>query len=62
MQKSGYQRAKERQIALMKRGFDMGSKGKITITREELHERRYIGSPQQPQVLVLGFHDHCSSH
>lgn len=40
MQNSGYQRARERQIALMKKGFDMGSKGKITITREELHERR----------------------
>lgn len=40
MQKSGYQRARERQIALMKKGFDLGSKGKITITRDELHERR----------------------
>lgn len=40
MQKSGYQRARERQIALMKKGFDLGSKGKITITREDLHERR----------------------
>jgi len=39
-QKSGYQRARERQIALMKKGFDLGSKGKITITREDLHERR----------------------
>lgn len=39
-QESGYQRARERQIALMKKGFDLGSKGKITITREELHERR----------------------
>lgn len=39
-QESGYQRARERQIALMKKGFDLGSKGKITITREDLHERR----------------------
>ena len=39
-QKSGYQRARERQIALMKKGVDLGSKGKITITREDLHERR----------------------
>ena len=39
-QKSGYQRARERQIALMKKGFDMGSKGKVAVTREELHERR----------------------
>ena len=40
MQKSGYQRARERQIALMKKGVDLGSKGKIAIAREELHERR----------------------
>lgn len=40
VQKSGYQRARERQIALMKKGFDLGSKGKITITRDDLHERR----------------------
>ena len=39
-QKSGYQRARERQISLMKKGVDLGSKGKITITREDLHERR----------------------
>lgn len=40
MQESGYQRARERQIALMKKGVDLGSKGKVTITREDLHERR----------------------
>ena len=40
MQKSGYQRARERQIALMKKGVDLGSKGKIATTREDLHERR----------------------
>jgi hypothetical protein len=37
---TGYQRAKDRQIALMKKGFDMGTKGKISTSREELHERR----------------------
>jgi metal-responsive CopG/Arc/MetJ family transcriptional regulator len=36
---SGYQRARDRQIALMEQGFDMGTKGKVTITREELHAR-----------------------
>ena len=39
-QETGYQKAKERQIALMKKGFDLGTKGKISISREELHERR----------------------
>lgn len=39
-QETGYQRAKERQIALMKKGFDLGTKGKVSISREELHERR----------------------
>jgi metal-responsive CopG/Arc/MetJ family transcriptional regulator len=39
-EKSEYEQAKERQIALMEKGFNLGSKGKITVTREELHERR----------------------
>jgi len=38
-EETGYQRAKNRQISLMEKGFDMGTKGKITISREELHER-----------------------
>jgi len=38
-EETGYQRAKERQIALMEEGTDLGTKGKITISREELHER-----------------------
>ena len=37
---TGYQRAKERQIALMEKGVDLGTKGKITFSREELYERR----------------------
>lgn len=37
---TGYQRAKDRQISLMKKGFNFGTKGKISVTREELHERR----------------------
>ena len=38
--KTGYQRAKDRQIALMQKGFNLGTKGKIFVSREELHERR----------------------
>ena len=36
-EESGYQRARERQVALMKKGFDLGTKGKITASRKELH-------------------------
>ena len=39
-EETGYQRAKERQLALMEKGFNLGTKGRITISREELHERR----------------------
>ena len=39
-EESGYQRARDRQVALMDRGFNLGTKGKITVTREELHARR----------------------
>ncbi|MBF0557404.1 MAG: ribbon-helix-helix protein, CopG family [Nitrospirae bacterium] len=37
---TGYEEAMERQIRLMKKGFDLGIKGRIKWTREELHERR----------------------
>jgi hypothetical protein len=39
-EETGYQRAKDRQTALMEKGFDLGTKGKITVSREDLHERR----------------------
>ncbi|OGW44367.1 MAG: CopG family transcriptional regulator [Nitrospirae bacterium RBG_13_41_22] len=39
-QETGYKEAMERQIRLMKKGFDLGTKGQITISRDELHERR----------------------
>jgi metal-responsive CopG/Arc/MetJ family transcriptional regulator len=39
-EESGYRRARDRQIALMEKAFDLGTKGKINITREELHARR----------------------
>jgi hypothetical protein len=37
-EETGYPIAKERQIKFMKKGFDMGTRGKISISREELHE------------------------
>jgi len=37
---TGYKEAMERQIKLMKKGFNMGTKGKIAWTREDIHERR----------------------
>ncbi|MEW6418245.1 MAG: DUF6364 family protein [Nitrospirota bacterium] len=39
-QETGYKEAMERQIRLMKKGFNLGTKGQITISRDELHERR----------------------
>ncbi|HKC24398.1 MAG TPA: CopG family transcriptional regulator [Thermoanaerobaculia bacterium] len=35
-----YERARKREIARMRKGYDLGTYGKITWTREELHERR----------------------
>ncbi len=37
---TGYERAKERHMKLLKKGFDLGTKGHFTISREDLHERR----------------------
>lgn len=37
---TGYREAMERQIKLMKKGFNMGTKGRVAWTREDLHERR----------------------
>ena len=37
---TGYRSAKSRQISLMETGFNLGTKGRISIDREELHERR----------------------
>ena len=36
----GYKKAKERQLKLLRTGFDLGTKGHITISREDLHARR----------------------
>ncbi|MHB1660755.1 MAG: CopG family transcriptional regulator [bacterium] len=37
---SGYRSAKNRQISIIEKGFNLGTKGRISINREELHERR----------------------
>ncbi|HEX7973506.1 MAG TPA: hypothetical protein VF498_03785 [Anaerolineales bacterium] len=34
-----YERARQRNLALLDRGFDLGTHGTITLKREELHER-----------------------
>lgn len=34
-----YKKAKDRQLASMKKGFNLGTKGKITWKREDLHAR-----------------------
>jgi SOS response regulatory protein OraA/RecX len=36
---TSFKSAKRRQLALLKQGFDMGTNGHVTATREELHER-----------------------
>jgi hypothetical protein len=37
---SGYRRAMERQLGLMKSGLDLGTHGRLSSSRDELHERR----------------------
>lgn len=39
-EESAYQRARDRQFAQMEKGFDLGTKGYITVSREDLHARR----------------------
>jgi hypothetical protein len=36
---SGFSKARERQVKLLRKGFDLGSKGRLTVSREELHDR-----------------------
>ena len=36
----GYEQARQRQVAYLAAGFDLGTGGKRSWTREELHERR----------------------
>lgn len=37
---TGYKKAMDRQLKLMKKGFDFGIKERIAVSREEIHERR----------------------
>lgn len=36
---TGYRRARERQVRLLKKGLNLGTKGRIAVPREELHAR-----------------------
>jgi hypothetical protein len=38
-QETGYTRARQRQLVLLEKGFDLGLKEKQPASREELHER-----------------------
>ena len=37
---TGYAKARERQLKLLESGFDLGTNGKISVSREQIHERR----------------------
>lgn len=37
---TGYKRARARQLRALESGFDLGTEGRIALTREEIHERR----------------------
>ena len=37
---TGYRKARDRQLRLLDRGLNMGSRGNVSATREELHDRR----------------------
>jgi len=36
---AGYKKARERQLRLLKAGLNLGTKGRLTISREEIHAR-----------------------
>jgi hypothetical protein len=36
---TGYDTARERSLALLSEGLDLGTKGQLTSSRDELHER-----------------------
>lgn len=38
-QQMGYEQAKQRHLALLKKGLKLGTKGQTNFTRDELHER-----------------------
>ena len=37
---NGYKKARQRQLKLLKEGLDLGTKGDIGTTRDEVHDRR----------------------
>ena len=37
---TGYEKARARQLKQLESGFDLGTKGRIAVAREEIHERR----------------------
>ena len=39
VQYHGYEEARDAHIRILKKGFNMGTNGDITVTREEIHER-----------------------
>ncbi len=39
-QSAEFENAKKRHLRLLERGFDLGSRGKLAVSREELHGRR----------------------
>jgi len=38
-QQTGYQKAKQRHLSLLKKGLNLGTKGRTSYTRDELHDR-----------------------
>ena len=38
-QQTGYQKAKQRHLSLLKKGLNLGTKGRTAYTRDELHDR-----------------------
>jgi metal-responsive CopG/Arc/MetJ family transcriptional regulator len=39
-EETGYLKAKKRQMALMEKGFDLGTKGNKVVSREDIHARK----------------------
>lgn len=37
---TGYKKAQNRQLRILRKGYDLGITGGITISRKEVHERR----------------------
>ncbi len=37
---TGYKKAKEKHLRLLRKGLDLGTEGRISIPKDELHDRR----------------------